>query len=131
MPNDLACRLACSLAVCTIGCATLINGSTQNVAITSNPPGASATVLPEQKELVTPGQVELPRRQVHTVLFQLEGYQPATIYLDRNYSYWTAGNLILGGVVGLAVDQSTGANYRLVPEPVHVDLVPVGASAAK
>ena len=60
------------LAAPSLGCATIINGSTQTVEITSTPPGARALILPEGMELVTPGEADLERRSVHTVLFELE-----------------------------------------------------------
>jgi hypothetical protein len=116
--------LGCLVAVSALGCATIINGPTQTVEITSNPPGAKVTVLPSGQHLVTPGKAELRRRLVHTVLFELDGYQPATAYLDRTNSQVTLGNILIGGLIGLAVDQSTGAVYRLIPDPLHVDLVP-------
>ena len=123
--------LAALVAASGLGCATIINGTTQTVEITSSPPGAKAIILPEQKELVTPGEAELRRRMVHTVVFQLDGYRPATAYLDRSFSYVTLWNIVLGGAIGMGVDQGSGANYLLIPDPVHVDLVPAGASAAK
>ena len=40
-----------------------------------------------------------------------------------------AGNLIVGGLVGLATDASTGATLDHVPNPVSVTLKPVGGRA--
>jgi hypothetical protein len=40
-------------------------------------------------------------------------------------SAMSMGNIIAGGLVGFAVDHSSGAAFRLVPEVVHVDLRPV------
>jgi hypothetical protein len=36
----------------------------------------------------------------------------------------TAGNVILGGVIGLGVDAATGAGFEHVPNPVSVVLQP-------
>jgi hypothetical protein len=130
MRNSLR-GISCGLAAASaLGCATIINGSTQSVTITSNPPGARVTVLPSHEALVTPGEADLSRRRVHTVLFQLEGYQPATGYLDRTNSNVTLWNLVLGGVIGMSVDLSTGAVFRLTPDPLHVDLVPARSRSA-
>ena len=106
-----------------VGCATIIQGETQMVQITSHPPGATVTVLPEMHTLVTPGEVDLKRKQIHTVLFELECYEPATGYLDRTNSNVTAGNLLLGGIIGIFLDLDTGAAFRLIPDPLHVQLV--------
>src|SRR5262245_11433044 len=51
------------------GCATIVQGSTQMVQVTSTPPGAHVLVLPENASLVTPGEIDLARNQVHTLLF--------------------------------------------------------------
>ena len=120
------------LATSALGCAWIIHGPRQVVEITSTPPGAKVTILPGGKELTTPCEAELQRRKVHTVLFELEGYRPATGYLDRTNSNATAWNLVFApfgffGFFGAAIDQSTGAVYRLVPDMVHADLVPVGS----
>ena len=40
-----------------------------------------------------------------------------------------AGNLIVGGLVGLATDASTGATLDHVPNPVRFTLKPVGGRA--
>ena len=123
MPSDLR-LLAALLAAATLGCATIINGPTQDVEITSDPPGASVLILPEKKTVVTPAEVELDRKQVHTLLFALEGCLPATGYLDRLNSHMTDGNIILGGLIGIAIDYDSGAVYRLDPDPLHVVLAP-------
>lgn len=112
------------------GCATIVNGSTQTVEITSDPPGAKAIVLPGGKELMTPAAAFLERKRVHTVLFELDGYQPATGYLDRTASNVTVWNVVLGGLIGILVDHSTGAVFRLIPDPLHVDLKPVEVPSA-
>jgi hypothetical protein len=108
----------------TMGCATIVQGPHQSVEISSDPPGARALVLPANIELITPGEVNLERKLAHTVLFELDGYRPATGYLDRTSSHTTLGNVILGGFVGMAIDRSSGAIYRLIPDPLHVVLDP-------
>jgi hypothetical protein len=119
-------RLAHSLGLLLlpwlVGCATILQGETQMVQITSHPPGATVTVLPEMVTLVTPGEVDLTRKQIHTLLFELECYEPAIGYLDRTNSNVTAGNLLLGGIIGMLVDLDTGAAFRLIPDPLHVQL---------
>jgi len=116
--------LAALPALATLGCATIVNGPTQDVEITSNPPGASVLILPEKKMVVTPAEVELDRKTVHTLIFELEGCRPATGYLDRLNSNVTTGNVILGGLIGIAIDYDSGAVYRLDPDPLHVVLQP-------
>jgi hypothetical protein len=41
-----------------------------------------------------------------------------------------AGNVLVGGLVGLTVDAASGATQKLVPNPLNVTLEPVAAAAA-
>ena len=41
-----------------------------------------------------------------------------------------AGNVVLGGGVGMIVDTASGATQKLVPNPLNVPLEPVQASGA-
>lgn len=43
----------------------------------------------------------------------------------------TFGNLLLGGMVGVATDSSNGANKQLSPNPLKVRLTPVGQTTAE
>jgi hypothetical protein len=42
-----------------------------------------------------------------------------------------AGNVVLGGLVGLTVDAASGATQKLVPNPLNVTLEPVAAADAQ
>jgi hypothetical protein len=114
------CTLALLLPLA--GCATILQGSTQTVEVTSDPPGASVLVLPEKTSLVTPGEVDLKRNHVHTLVFELPCHRPAAGYLDRVDSKTVLLNLILGGLIGMAVDFDSGAVFRLTPDPLNVKL---------
>jgi hypothetical protein len=119
-----AVLLAAALA--TGGCATTIHGTRQTIAIDSTPPGATATVLPEGITVQTPGEVVLVRKYVHTVRLALDGFCGETIYLDRMVSSALYGNLLLGGLIGTAIDTDDGAAFVLQPDAVSVTLRPVG-----
>jgi hypothetical protein len=43
----------------------------------------------------------------------------------------TFGNLLLGGMVGAAIDSSNGSNKQLSPNPLKVRLTPVGQTTAE
>jgi hypothetical protein len=105
-----------------MGCATIINGQEQEVSITSDPPGATVMILPEKVEVATPADVELPRGKVHTIKFELDGYEPRYGFLDRAASSATLWNILLGGLIGLAIDYSSDAVYKLTPDPLHMTL---------
>jgi hypothetical protein len=47
--------------------------------------------------------------------------------LHRGTSGWVWGNIVFGGLIGLVVDASTGAMYKLTPEQVHAQFQVAGA----
>ncbi len=110
-------------AICA-GCATLTVGSTQTVRIVSVPPGSSARVLPTGKTLTTPGEVTLARNKVYTVIVEMDGYKTAKAYINHNVGDAFSGNVILGGLLGMAIDINSGAAWTLSPDRVEVHLEP-------
>jgi hypothetical protein len=119
-----------AVAVSASGCATLINGTRQRLTIDSTPSGARVTVLPAGITFETPGEVELARRNVHTVRVAFDGYCPETIYIDRVASDVAYGNLLLGGFIGLLVDTENGSAFTLEPDTVAVTLRRIDEGAA-
>lgn len=108
-------------------CATIQHGPTQEVGFHSMPLGA--TVKLNGREVgETPMARELERERSYIVSYQLEGYQPFQMALTRSTSGWVWGNIFLGGLIGLAVDASNGSMYKLNPESVSVDLIPVDST---
>ena len=107
--------------VALTGCATIMQGSKQNVGISSSPSGAQISV-DNQSMGVTPATVPLSRKDNHTVKLSLAGYQPYEMQLSRKTSGWVWGNIVFGGIPGLAVDAITGAMYKLTPEDVNATL---------
>lgn len=88
-------------------CATVINGATQRVAVTSDPPGAQLYIN-DAPVGVTPAFVDIPRRDADLELrFEKDGCDPAVLTLERSRSRWSAGNVLLAGVP--VNDYSTGA----------------------
>lgn len=107
-------------------CASVINGRTQDVGISSNPAGALVKVDGIDKGM-TPCNLLLKRDESHTVTIEKEGYQPASATLSKSVSGWVWGNVLIGGLVGLGVDAITGGFWTLEPENVSVQLVPLNA----
>lgn len=60
----------------------------------------------------------------------LDGYQPLEMGLTRSVSGWVWGNIVFGGIIGLAVDAITGGLYKLSPEQVSAQLQRAGGDAA-
>jgi len=111
------------------GCATITRGTTDEVWFESDPAGARVHLQPSTIDCVTPCAQELTRKREYLVFFEKEGYEPAQVRLTPKFvgagAAGFAGNVLLGGVVGMGVDQITGASKVLRPNPVKVTLVPV------
>lgn len=107
--------------VSTAACATIVQGSNQGVAVNSTPTGAAISV-DGQSMGTTPAVLRLARNNAHTVRLELDGYAPYEMKLERKMSGWVWGNLAFGGIVGVIVDGTTGAMYRLSPGDVTADM---------
>ena len=110
------------------GCATIMNGDMVNVPVYSTPSGA--TVVINGATYTTPTTAVVPRGQGDFKLHvEKEGYQPVDIMLTQSVDGWLWGNIIFGGLIGLAVDFITGDAYDLEPELVSQNLQ--GAKVSK
>src|SRR5260370_38734068 len=80
------------------GCSTLLHGPYQEVALESNPPGATATIVPtlsargtnyldptKQHTVTTPATVRLPRDNTYRVDGQKSGYKLTSTKLVSSY----------------------------------------------
>ena len=123
--------VAAVAATMVSGCATVLRGTEQDYAITSTPPGATVTTT-TGVECVTPCELKLKRKDGFTATFTLPGYETQTAEVDSVFTGGAAlaGNAIFGGLIGAGVDASNGSLNGLSPNPLNVDLVPVGTAAA-
>ena len=103
------------------GCASIINGSTQKVKINSQPPGASVRIDGAPTG-ATPTVAELSRKSSHRVEVSLNGYRTYEKVLEPSFNGVTLLNILVGGIIGLAIDGSTGASNTLQPEAVEAVL---------
>lgn len=103
------------------GCASIMNGTRQAVGISSSPT-ASAVTVDGVSHGRTPVVAQLMRKDNHIVRIELEGYQPFEATLTQSVSGWVWGNIVFGGLIGLAVDAISGGLYKLTPEQVTATL---------
>ncbi|HEX5872072.1 MAG TPA: PEGA domain-containing protein [Longimicrobium sp.] len=114
--------VAVSLVAASLsGCATIMHGSNQPVGISSSPTGAQVFV-DNQPMGITPVTATLSRKDHHTVRVEMAGYAPYEMKLTRGVSGWVWGNLVFGGIPGLAIDAITGGLYKLTPTEVNATL---------
>jgi hypothetical protein len=81
----------------------------------------------------TPTSFQLPRKKTLEVYIEKEGYEPLTVHVSSQISgsgaVGMAGNVLIGGLVGVGVDTWTGASKDLRPNPIKVTLVPLKKEA--
>ncbi|MDB5595410.1 MAG: translation initiation factor 2 [Hyphomicrobiales bacterium] len=118
-----------ALGLAVSGCATITRGTTDQVAINSEPAGALATTSTGLTCPSTPCTFEVPRKSEFVVSFSKPGYSPQQVPVGTKVAgagaAGMAGNILIGGVIGMGVDASTGATLEHFPNPVFVTLEPV------
>jgi hypothetical protein len=123
--------LAAALALPCMGCASVTRGTTENISISTTPAGATAELsgLDNPTACVTPCVVVAKRNADITVTINKEGYEPQVVPLTKEIpatgAAGFAGNVLLGGLVGMGVDAATGAALDHKPNPVIVTLQPL------
>ncbi len=131
--NIIKSLAAVGAVVSISACATVTKGTGDDVTFTSQPPGAKVTTNDlSDKEVdqscVTPCELELNRKWMYDVTFEKEGYKTVVGRLEPKFSgdgaAGMAGNVLIGGIVGAAVDASTGAMNDLKPNPLNAVLEP-------
>lgn len=114
----------CAILVLT-GCATVTRGTTGDVQFTSEPSGALASTS-LGSSCTTPCTLKFSRKDEFTVTFKLEGYEeqavPVTAQVGGAGAAGLAGNVLIGGVVGMVADAASGATLEHSPNPVSVVL---------
>jgi uncharacterized protein YceK len=103
------------------GCATIVNGTTQKISFSSYPSGATVSVNGTSKG-ITPIIAELERGTAQNLKIELKGFIPYETTLTKTTSGWVWGNILFGGIVGVVIDATNGAMYRLTPEQLNVEL---------
>lgn len=103
------------------GCATIINGTTQEIAITSEPAGARVVVNGFERGS-TPIVLKLERDETYVMTIKKDGFEDSSLSLNKSVSGWVWGNILLGGLIGLAVDLGAGGMYVLDPPQAQVTL---------
>ena len=98
--------------------------------VNSEPSGAKVETSNGHQCPATPCAIKMSRKSEFTATLTKPGYKPATVQVSHKTAgagaAGVAGNVLVGGVIGLGVDMYTGASQDLVPNPVTVKLEPVG-----
>lgn len=123
--------LLAALAPLTLGgCASVTRGWSEQVQINSQPEGAEVRTSMSQT-CVTPCTLTVSRKDEFSVAFAKPGYQPQTVPVTTRVAgagaAGFAGNVLVGGIIGMGVDAASGATLEHWPNPVLAVLQPVPA----
>lgn len=126
---------AVGVAVVLSGCASIISGRTASVTIDSYPSHADVVIHDKHGQEViathTPARVELRRKDKfiwpakYTATITKPGYKTARVPINQTVNPWVVGNVVVGGVIGLAVDNATGAAWKPKVAAIHRELEPI------
>lgn len=131
-------RLAALAAVAALSlsaCATVTTGADQTISVVTDPSGAECRLDRGNSTIAivnpTPGTVLVDKsKDAILVRCQSEGYQETAANLSSEFQGATIGNVLLGGLIGVAIDAGSGAMNKY-PEQVTLLLIPASFSSAE
>ena len=128
LPIRLALLL---LATATLpGCATITRGNSEALVVETTPIGAEVR-LSSGEVCKTPCTLKKKRKENFVVFINREGFEPVEVNVISETAgagaAGMAGNVLIGGIIGVGVDAATGATKKLTPNPIRVTLNPVKA----
>lgn len=107
------------------GCGTVVRGTNEQVAINVSP-GSAQVSTTTRHQCTGSCVITVPRKQAFSVTASAPGYETQTVAVLTKVAgagvATTAGNILVGGVIGIGVDSVSGANFDHVPNPVVINL---------
>jgi hypothetical protein len=108
-------------------CATITRGTTEQLTFDSDPPSSMRTSTGLSCP-TTPCTLEVSRKSEFIATFTKDGYQSTDVAVQTRVAgsgaAGFAGNVLVGGVIGMAVDAGSGSTLEHFPNPVTASLVP-------
>lgn len=102
------------------GCATLANGTSQRIPVSTTPAGARVEV--DGNSYTTPVELELTRKTYHIATISMPGYHSIRVVFRSGLNTTSASVAGLGGISGAMIDSSTGSANELLPARVDAVL---------
>ncbi|WP_020178710.1 PEGA domain-containing protein [Methylopila sp. M107] len=121
----LVAATCCALA----GCASITRGTTEQITVNTEPQGAAVRTSMNHACPATPCTFQVGRKDEFVVTASKPGYRDASVPVKTKVAgrgaAGFAGNLLVGGVIGMGVDAATGATLEHYPSPVVIALEPI------
>jgi hypothetical protein len=107
-------------------CASVTRGTQDAWTVTTTPSAAKAETTNGFKCDATPCSIKMSRKSEFTATSTKPGYKQATVQVTHKTAnagaVGMAGNVLVGGLIGIGVDAVSGATQDLTPNPVNVTL---------
>ncbi|WP_156478166.1 MULTISPECIES: hypothetical protein [Acetobacter] len=109
--------LLLSLLCSTVGCASIIDGTSQQITVNTNPQGATCGLYRKNERIgtveQTPGSV-LVKKTKRDIWIECvkDGYDVATYKNHSGVAGASFGNIAAGGLIGVAIDSASGADNK-------------------
>lgn len=115
-------------ALAMSGCATITTGADQSITVVTDPAGANCQLDREGAAVAvispTPGTVQVDKsKDAITIKCRKEGFQETAGALSSEFQGMTFGNIIFGGIIGVAVDAGSGAMNEY-PSQISIVMIP-------
>ena len=124
-------RLFLSLITCTLmfsSCATLITGTTSKVTIDGDvdEPVTITTNFQTYEDVELPQVVKISRKSIDGQRIQIESehYKFKDVVLRKSINGWAWGNILFGGLIGLAIDMGTNAVSKPAIHSFNIKPIP-------
>jgi hypothetical protein len=118
-----------ALAAALSSCGSISRGTSENMVISALPNDAKVTTSLGHMCPQSPCTIKVERRAEFTVFAEKEGYKPGRLDVRTKISdggaAGFAGNILVGGIIGMGVDAATGAALDHYPNPAYVVLEPI------
>jgi len=107
-------------ALLLTGCASIVNGESQPVSVTTPPTmGATCTLANDKGKWYinnTPGSTMVHRSYNDLIVAcEKQGFQPNTRHIKSTTKPMALGNVFFGGFIGAGIDAADGAAYDYPP----------------
>ena len=124
-------RLFLTIIACMLmftSCATIITGTTSKVTIDGdvNEPVTITTNFQTYEDVELPQVVTISRKAIDGQRIQIESehYKFKDVVLRKAINGWAWGNILIGGLIGLAIDLGTNAVSKPAIDSFNIKPIP-------
>ncbi len=115
-----------ALAASLSACATITRGTTEAWSVETTPGGAAVKTSSGFSCDQTPCTFKIPRKGAFDVTITKSGYKTVNTRVETQVAggggAGMAGNVLVGGLIGVGVDAASGAMLEHKPNPLKVTL---------